>query len=237
MEKSTVFITGANRGIGIEFAKQYLRDGYKVLATYRDAGTAAELKRLKGDIKRFCLDITNIEEVQKVKEEIKDEPIDILINNAAIHGPADKSATFGQIDIDSWLEVMKTNVFYTTKLTEILFDLIKKGKQKKIVFISSRAGSISERGNLPHHLHGGSYIYRSSKAALNSAAQSLAFDYTNQGINVIVLHPGWVKTRMAGDEADISVEKSVKGMKEKIDSFKPYMNRTFYNYDGKVIAW
>ncbi len=237
MEKPRIFITAANRGIGLGLTQQYLNSGCKVLATYRSQKKAENLKALKGDIQLFCLDIQDTNQIRQIKEKIKDEPIDILINNAAIHGPKDDSATFGQIDIDSWLEVMKTNVFYTTKLTELLFDLIKKSKQKKIVFISSRAGSISERGKLPHHLPGGTYIYRASKAALNAIAQSLAFDYTGQGISVIVLHPGFVKTDMAGAQADISVEESIKGMKKIIDNFEPSKNGKFYNYDGEVIGW
>jgi len=235
--KWNIFITGASGGIGLEFVRQYLNDGCRVFATYRNDDLASQLKSLKGDLELFPLDIRKVKQIEQVRDQLKDESIDILINNAAIGGPADQSATFGQIDIESWSELMQTNVFYTVKLTEMFFDLVKRSQGKKIVFISSRSGSISERGKLAHHLPGGTYIYRSSKAALNAVTQSLAFDYTLEGISVIVLHPGWVKTKMAGNKADLTVDQSVKSMKKLISSFVPAMNGVFYNFDGKIIPW
>jgi NAD(P)-dependent dehydrogenase (short-subunit alcohol dehydrogenase family) len=214
-----------------------LKEGCRVFATYRDNDRASLLKSLKGDLQLFRLDIRKIKDIERVRNGIKKEYIDVLINNAAIGGPSNRSATFGHIDIKSWSELMQTNVFYTVKLTEMLFDLVRKSHEKKIVFISSRSGSIAERGKLPHHLPGGTYIYRSSKAALNAVTQSLAFDYTPKGISVIVLHPGWVKTKMAGDKADLTVGYSVKSMKKVISSFVPSMNGVFYNFDGSIIPW
>jgi NAD(P)-dependent dehydrogenase (short-subunit alcohol dehydrogenase family) len=237
ISKPKIFITGASSGIGMEFVRQYLKEGCRVFATYRNDDTASSLKSLKGDLQLFHLDIRKIKDIERVRNCIKSECIDVLINNAAIHGPEDRLATFGQIDVKSWSDLMQTNVFYTVKLTEMLFDLVRKSREKKIVFISSRAGSISERGKLPHHLSGGTYIYRSSKAALNAVTQSLAFDYTPQGISVIVLHPGWVKTKMAGNKADLTVNYSVKSMKKVIGSFIPTMNGVFYNFDGSIIPW
>jgi NAD(P)-dependent dehydrogenase (short-subunit alcohol dehydrogenase family) len=123
------------------------------------------------------------------------------------------------------------------KITETFIENVKVSEGKTIVFISSRAGSISERGLLPYHQYGGSYIYRSSKAALNAAAQSLSFDFAPQGILVLVLHPGWVKTEMGGLEALIDIETSVTKMRRIIGEFSPSNMGVFRNYDGTAIPW
>ncbi len=235
--KSNIFITGANSGLGLEFARQYLNDGCRVYGTYRKEELAGELKSLKGDLHLFRLDITDIKAVEQVRNQIKDESIDVLLNNAAIRGPEDEKATFGHLDIQRWTEVMHTNLFSTIKFTEMFFDLVKRSREKKIVFISSRAGSLAERGKLPHHVRGGTYIYRSSKAALNAVTQSLAFDYTPMGISVIVMHPGFVKTERVGNRADITVEHSIQSMRNIISAFTPEKNGVFYNYDGSPIPW
>ena len=160
-----------------------------------------------------------------------------MINNAAVHGPYDEKSSFGDIDINSWLKVIRVNTISPLKVTEAFIENIKLSDKKTIVFISSRAGSVSERGLLPHHEIGGSYIYRSSKAALNAATQSLSFDFTTWGIGILVLHPGFVKTEMAGIEGDIDVKTSVSGMRKVIEEFTPSENGKFFNYDGEVIPW
>ena len=233
----TVFITGASRGLGLEFARQYANESWKVIASCRNPEMAKELKSIQGDIKICQLDITDIKQIQKITFEFRNEAIDLLINNAAEHGPYDGSASFGSIDAIEWTNIFLSNAISPLKVTEAFFENVKKSRQKKIVFISSRAGSISERGKLPHHKPSGSYIYRSSKAALNAATQSLAFDLEPQKICVIVLHPGFVRTGMAEDDAELDASTSIAGMKKIISESTPEDNGLFRTYEGELISW
>ena len=114
---------------------------------------------------------------------------------------------------------------------------VKASERKMVVFISSRSGSIAERGSLPHHQRGGSYIYRSSKAALNAVAKSLAFDLAPMGIGVLILHPGWVNSDAGDPEALLDVETSVTSMRKVIGGFAPAQTGSFLNYDGEIIPW
>src|SRR5439155_18995660 len=147
--------------------------------------------------------------------------------------------TFGNLDVESWLEVFRTNTIAPLKITEALIENVRSSQRKMIVFISSSAGSISERGQLPHHKPGGSYIYRTSKAALNAAAKSLAFDLKTEteGVSVLVLHPGWVRTDSGGTSADLEVAHSVKCMREVIASFSLPESGAFKDYAGRGIGW
>ena len=205
----TVLITGASRGLGLEFAQQYHQDGWKVIATARNLQKAHKLNSFKDKFYIREMDVTLQSHIDRVKSEFQDEKIDVLINNAAIHGPHDKRSSFGNIDILEWTSV----------------------------FISSRSASISERGTLPHHKLGGPYIYRSSKAALNAITQSLSYDLTRQGFSIIVLHPGFVKTEMAIGETKLDVSTSVAGMKKIIAESTPNDNGLFRTFEGKKIFW
>lgn len=231
----TVLITGAGRGLGLEFAKQYFEDGWKVIATARSLNNANELNSLKDKLYVRKMDITNQNHIEHIKTEFQEEKIDVLINNAAIHGPHDSRSSFGNIDQLKWSSVIMTNTISPIKVTEAFFENVKKSDQKKIVFISSRSGSITERGNLPYHRPGGPYIYRSSKAALNAITKSLSFDYTSQGFSIIVLHPGFVKTDMA--EGDIEPSDSIAGMRKVIEKWNPEENGTFRTFEGENILW
>jgi len=233
----TVLITGASRGLGLEFAEQYHQDGWKVIATARNLQNADKLNSFKDKFYIREMDVTLQSHIDRVKSEFQDEKIDVLINNAAIHGPHDKRSSFGNIDILEWTSVFMVNTIAPIKVTEAFFDSVKNSIQKKIVFISSRSASISERGTLPHHKPGGPYIYRSSKAALNAITQSLSFDYTRQGFSLIVLHPGFVKTEMAIGDTDLDVTKSVDGMKKIIAESTPNDNGVFRTFNGEKILW
>ena len=233
----TVFITGANRGLGLEVSRQYANDGWEVIASCRNPEAAQELKSLQGNVKVCQMDITDQKQIKKVSLEYRNHAIDVLINNAAEHGPYDNSASFGDIDANEWLKVFLSNSISPLKVAEAFLENVKRSAQKKIAFISSRAGSISERGKLPHHQHGGSYIYRSSKAALNAATQSLAFDLEPQKICVIVLHPGFVRTGMSEDDAELDASISIAGMRKLISESTPKDNGLFRTYEGELISW
>jgi NAD(P)-dependent dehydrogenase (short-subunit alcohol dehydrogenase family) len=231
-----VLITGASRGLGLEFAKQYLEDGWRVFATCRQPQLAGDLQQLKGNIEIHSMDVTDSNQIRKLTEHIQ-QPIDVLINNAGKSGPFDERSTFGGLDQDTFVDLLNVNAFSPMKVTEAFIEHIKKSQKKMIVFISSRAGSVAERGALSHHQKGGNYIFRTSKAALNAMVQSLSFDLNPQGIRVLALHPGWVKTDNGGESADIDQETSVKGMRTVIENLKFNEKDVFRTYQGEKIAW
>ena len=233
----TVLITGASSGLGLEFARQYAAAGWRVIASSRGERGFDALENLAGNVALQKLDITDDNQIKALAWVLRDEAVDVLVNNAAIHGPRDQSASFGSLDVAAWLNVLRVNAIAPMKVTEAFLPNVRAGVQKKIVFISSRAGSIAERGLLPHHQSGGPYTYRSSKAALNAAAKSLAFDLAPSGVSVITLHPGWVRTEMGGTEAGLNQETSVAGMRRVISQSSVTDSGVFRNYDGSVIPW
>jgi len=234
---AAVLITGANRGLGLEFARQYALEGWRVFATCRHAEGVEALLPRSSQVSVHPLDIKNDTEIEALAAELRDVPIDLIVNNAATQGPIGQTASFGKLDRKSWLEVFETNTVAPLKLVEALLENVSRSDKKMIVFMSSRAGSISERGLLPHHRPGGSYIYRTSKAALNAAARSLAFDLKPRGIAVLILHPGWVRTDSGGRNAELEIPFSVKSMREVIASFSFSETGTFKDYSGATIGW
>jgi NAD(P)-dependent dehydrogenase (short-subunit alcohol dehydrogenase family) len=224
----TVLITGANRGIGLEFARQYNEAGYRVHAACRTPGRADALASLGERVTLHALDVTDHAGIEALAAGLEGEAIDILINNAGIYGEAQE---FGKIDYAAWEAVMRVNTLAPLKMAECFLPQLVAGKMKIIASITSRMGSIADNDA------GGVYIYRSSKAALNAAAKSLAVDLAPQAITVIVLHPGWVKTDMGGPSALIDAETSVSGMRAVIAGAGPKATGRFFNYDGTIVPW
>ena len=225
---STVLITGANRGIGLEFARQYAEAGYRVHAACRAPGSADALASLGERVTLHALDVTDHAGIEALAAGLENEAIDIVINNAGIYG---KAQEFGKIDYASWQEVMRVNTLAPLKMAECFLPHLEAGKMKIIASLTSRMGSIAENDA------GGVYIYRASKAALNAAAKSLALDLAPRGITVIVLHPGWVKTDMGGPRALIDAETSVAGMRAVIEGAGPKDSGRFFAYDGAEVPW
>lgn len=223
----TVLITGANRGLGLEFTKQYLADGWRILACCRNPQGADALRALESDrLQIYALDVVDPNSLAAVSQQIQHETIDILINNAGIYGAR---LAFGELDYDVWEQVMRTNALAPIRLTESLVNLL--APQAKLIFITSKMGSIADNTS------GGSYIYRSSKAALNAAVKSIALDLAGRGKVTALLHPGWVKTDMGGPHALITVGESVSGMRQVIANLSHEQIARFFNYDGKEIPW
>ena len=225
---STVLITGANRGIGLEFARQYAEAGYRVHAACRTPGSADALASLGERVTLHALDVTDHGRIEALAAGLKNEAIDILINNAGIYGDQQE---LGKIDYAAWEEVMRVNTLAPLKMAECFLPHLEAGKMKMIASLTSRMGSIADNNA------GGVYIYRSSKAALNAAARSLALDLAPRGITVIVFHPGWVKTDMGGAGALIDAETSVSGMRAVIAGAGPKATGRFFNYDGAEVPW
>jgi len=217
----TVLITGASRGIGREFADQFTADGWRVIATCRDPG--------QYDGEAHALDVTDAASVAALGRAMAGETIDLLINNAGIYGP--RNLPFDALDYDAWEQVLRTNLMGPMRVAAALAGPVLASQQKKMVFISSKVGSIADNSS------GGSYIYRSSKTALNMAVKSLSLDLSGKGVITLLLHPGWVQTDMGGSSGLIDTVTSVTGMRAVIDSADAAHNGRFFNYDGSELPW
>jgi NAD(P)-dependent dehydrogenase (short-subunit alcohol dehydrogenase family) len=229
---ATILITGTNRGIGLEFTKQYLARGDRVIATCRDIEAADALKKLRNDHDKLevrQLDVSSAESILEFVQQLVDTPIDIFINNAGVYGP--RNAKFGEVDGQLWASVLQVNSIAPLMLSQLLMPNLRQGKDKKMVYLTSKMGSIDDNSG------GGSYIYRSSKTALNSVVKSLAIDLAGEGFSAAVLHPGWVLTDMGGQNALIDTKTSVTGMLQVVDDLDPQSSGSFFNYDGSIIAW
>ncbi|RXJ73256.1 short-chain dehydrogenase [Veronia nyctiphanis] len=226
----TVLITGANRGIGLEFVKQCLKSQFRVFATYRDAKSADTLIKLLDKEDRLTLiqfDVTNYKALPDLVKQLP--AIDILINNAGYFGP--KGYGFGNTDEEEWRQVLEINTIAPLKLIEAVYPNLMAGSGRKIACLSSKVGSMKENTS------GGGYIYRSSKAALNSVVKSLSNDLSNDDFTVLALHPGWVKTDMGGPNALIDVEESVAGLMSVILDSDIAQSGKFLNFDGNELPW
>ena len=233
MSSSTYFITGCNRGLGLEFVRQLLARGQRVIATCRDIATSTDLTALtlkhSGQLSLVEMDVSDEASMREAVALLNDEAIDVFINKAGMYGPRD--ANFGNVDGLAMAEVLYTNAVAPVLLTQLLIDNVRKGSGKKLVYVSSKMGSIADNGR------GGSYIYRSSKTALNSVVKSLALDLAPEGIATATLHPGWVRTDMGGPNGLIDAPESVSGMLNVIDGLSVANTGQFFNYDGATIAW
>jgi NAD(P)-dependent dehydrogenase (short-subunit alcohol dehydrogenase family) len=225
-EAKTVLITGANRGIGLEFARQFSERGYRVIGTARKPEQATALKALEAQVE--ALDVTDSSSVKALATRLKGTEIDILINNAGTGGY--NAASFLEFDFDQLPMTFDVNSLGPMRVTQALFDNLKLGSNKKIIHISSVMGSIEKN-------QGGYYGYRASKAALNMFNKSLAAELGSQGFVCVVLHPGWVKTRIGGEGAKLSTEESITGMLAVIDQLNSDSNGHFYDYQGNELPW
>ena len=225
----TVFITGANRGIGLEFARQYGTDGWTVIATCRNPITPGQLATIPGDIQVHGLDVNVHEQVNRLGQDLDDTAIDVLINNAGIFGPRGMSAE--NMDYIKWEQVLRTNTLSPLKVATTFAKNLAAGQQKKLVTISSMMGSITQ-GN-----RGSDYIYRSSKAAVNMVMRNFSADAPGQNLIVANFHPGWVQTDMGGSGAAITPTESVIGLRKCIAGLTKEDTGKYFNYDGNPIAW
>ncbi|WP_045498247.1 SDR family oxidoreductase [Vibrio hyugaensis] len=226
----TVFITGANRGIGLSLTELYLQQGDQVHATSRNLTDSKELHALASRYNTLVLHELDVTDYQRVAQLASELPaIDLLINSAGYYGP--KGYGFGNTDIEEWRQVFEINTIAPLKLVESFYPLLQQSKAKKIACISSKVGSMTENTS------GGGYIYRSSKAALNSVVKSLSNDLTDEGFTVLALHPGWVRTAMGGPNALIDTQTSADGLAKVIEQSTQENSGQFINYDGTELPW
>lgn len=216
-----VVITGANRGIGLELARLYQREGWQVTGVCRES--SAELDAIADVIDQ--IDVTSAADVKRLAAALSGKTIDLLINNAGLL----TDEVLGQLDFDSIRRQMEINAYAPLRICEALLPNLQQGS--KIALITSRMGSIADNDS------GGRYGYRASKAALNAFGKSLAVDLKDRGIALALLHPGYVKTRMVNFAGLISPEESAAGLAQRIAELSLESSGSFRHSNGEVLPW
>jgi NAD(P)-dependent dehydrogenase (short-subunit alcohol dehydrogenase family) len=220
----TVVVAGASRGLGLEFARQYAADGWRVIATAREPRKADALRGIGADV--HALDVADLAAVRRLADQLRDETVDLLVANAGVSGPRHMSAE--EVDAEAWLETFRVNAVAPLALAGAFRRHVARSPMRKMAAVTSRLGSIASTD-------GGRYVYRSSKAALNMAWRSFALDAPD--VVAILLHPGWVRTDMGGASAPVAPEESVAGMRRVIASAGQPQSSRFFNYTGEEIPW
>lgn len=229
----STLITGANRGLGLEFARQYLANGWQVYAACRDPSSASELRQLADPsdhkLQIIALDVTDPASVKAAAVELDRHAIDLLLNNAGVMGA--RGQTIGNIDYETWAKVLDANTMGPMRVSEAFVDHVARSERKLIVTLTSGMGSLADNTS------GGSIAYRSSKAAVNMVMRSLAIDLAPRGITCVVVNPGWVQTDMGGPNATITPAESVTRLRRLIETLGPAQSGKFFNHDGREYAW
>ena len=228
---ATWMITGANRGIGLEFCKVLLARGENVIAASRNPEGSREFWELTADFKSLFrtvkMDVSNVQSIADCARGLHDVTIDVLVNNAGIFaGNGDHLATLKFEDVTKSFEV---NTLGAMRVTQALLPMITKAKAPKVMSITSRMGSIEDNTS------GGYYAYRMSKAALNMFHKSFAIEFPK--IASAVLHPGWVQTDMGGSNAPVTPHDSATGLVKVIDRLTTKDNGAFVDFKGESIPW
>lgn len=223
---TTVLITGANRGLGLEFARQYQADGANVIACCRHPALADSLKQL--GVRVMELDVADPAGVATLADTLKDVAIDVLVSNAGIWGPRAQSAD--TCAPEAVQETLRVNAVAPFRLAQTFKPNLKAGRDKKLAVLTSKMGSISDSS-------GGEIAYRASKAALNMIMHAVAKEWARDGILVGLFHPGWVRTDMGGPSAPLDAKTSVTGLRARITELSPRTSGRFLDYAGKEIGW
>ena len=234
----SVLISGANRGLGLEFTRQYLDDNWRVIALCRDTDAAMDLSDLGATyatLEIFQCDVGDFEAIDEIAQGLRGRTIDVLLNNTGVFGPKRKAdgdfrQSFGHIDFDILSDVLRVNTLAPLKIVEALVDNVLAGEQKKIVIITSKLGSIANTSP-------GLYAYRTSKAAVNMVMATLARELGPRGGIVAALNPGWVQTDMGGADANLTAAESIGRMRQVIAGLTIEQSGAFLDYDGSTIAW
>lgn len=232
MHKS-ILITGTSRGLGLQMVKQAVKQGWRVYACCRHPDQADELLQVAsltpGQVSIHVLDIADTAQIQALAYELRNSSIDWLINNAGVYGSMDHQ--FGNTDEHDWLKTFQINTIGPLKVSEAFLANLEMGSDKKIATLSSKMASMADNTS------GGSYIYRSTKAALNAVIKSMAIDLKPKNITALALHPGWVRTDMGGPNGEIEAHESVVRLFDIIDRASIEETGQFYDIDGTIIPW
>ena len=225
MLKKTVVVTGANRGLGLEFTRRFLNNGDLVHATYRTEKGGLETLE-QSNLTCHRVDVRSDDDVMNFMNAIG-TPIDVLINNA---GVADgRWPTLESIDLDAAMDVIQVNTLAPVRITQHASTRLNEGS--KVVMITSLMGSIGDCES------GRSYAYRASKTALNMFTVSMKNELAERGVAVLLLHPGWVQTDMGGVNAPIDARTSVAGMMDRIAELTIQQTGAYVQYDGTPVPW
>ncbi len=228
-----ILITGSSRGIGLEMVRYSINKGWRVFACCRHPQHAESLiniaKLANGQVSVHVADMNELASVQALAYELRNDAIDLLVNNAGIYGSDNNR--FGAVDVASWQETFLINSIAPLKMVEALIENIRMGSMKTVACLSSKMGSMADNSS------GNSYIYRSSKAALNAVVKSLSVDLRDDGIKTVALHPGWVKTDMGGPQAEITTGESVGQMMATLQILTMADSGRFIDIDGSDIPW
>ena len=229
----TALVTGANRGLGLEWTRQYLAAGWRVIATCRHPESADALRQTvagHGQAHVCRLDVTSVQDLRSLQMDLETEPIDVLLNNAGVY--LDKfDPGLGGLHFDAWERSFAVNTLGPARVTEAFLDNVARSERRLVVAITSHMGAIAEITSP------GAYAYRASKAALNAVMKGMSLELMARGVGVLLLHPGWVKTRMGGPEGPLSPQQSVTGMRELVERFHLEQTGAFLRYNGTRIPW
>lgn len=229
---TTVLVTGANRGIGLELVRQFAESGADILACCRKPESARELRKVAeqtSKVKLLALDVGDPGSIKALKRELADTPIDILINNAGVGGPNPQTAD--EIDSEQWLTTFRVNSMAPLLMAQAFKDNVRRSRGKKVVTVTSGLASIGNTDG------GDWYGYRASKAAVNSVMRGLSVDWARDGILIGIFAPGWVRTDMGGQSAPLSVEQSVRDVRKRIDELNAKTSGHYIDHTGEEIAW
>lgn len=224
---ATVMITGANRGIGLELTKRYAKAGNEVIACCREPQNADELNALE-NVQVCGLRVADGDSVAALKAEIGERPIDILINNAGTPVPVQQTAL--EMDFDGWAEAFAVNTMAPFRMLQTFRDNLKAAEGGKIITITSQMGAMDL--NWPVM-----YAYSSSKAAVNKIMRMVSLELAADGTAVALIHPGYVKTDMGGEGAEIEVEESAAGIMSVIEGISLEGTGCFMKWNGEVHPW
>ena len=229
----STLITGANRGLGFEFSRQYLADGWQVYATCRDPASASKLRHLAEEsnnkLRILAMEVTDPASIHTAATELDGHAIDLLLNNAGIIGP--RGQTIGNINYEAWANVLAVNTMGPMQVSEAFVEHAARSERKLIVTLTSGMGSIADNTS------GGSIVYRSSKAAVNMVMRSLAVDLAPRGITCVVINPGWVRTDMGGTNATLEPSESISPLRRLIEMLGPELSGKFFNHTGREYPW
>ncbi len=231
-------ITGSNRGLGLEFVKQYSDESWRVYAVCREPEKATQLQALAAEkpvVQILALDVSDSSAIVALADQLRNETIDVLINNAGVFGPKPKTEkdlrqSFGQLDDEICKTLFAVNALAPLKMAEAFYPQVMASQQKKIVTITTTISSISET-------EGDLYAYRMSKAAVNMGMANLARDLAMEGALIGLINPGWVKTDMGGESAPLNPAESIASMRRVIAELRPEQSGVFLDYDGTVLPW
>lgn len=226
MKDQTVVVTGANRGLGLEFTRQLQDLGAEVIATARDPHAAIDLRSL--EVRIEALDVSDDESVSTFADRLDHVDVDILINNAGLGGSGNGVGSLDMAELERFFSV---NSLGPLRVTRALLQNLRRGRSRRIVHLTSRMGSLSE------NIEGGYYGYRTSKSALNMLHRCLAAELAGQGFVCVAVHPGWVRTGMGGNHAPLAPHESVRGLLGVIARLQREDNGKFLDYTGVEIPW